>query len=55
MMGTHPTYGNNYAGWWKDGADYSLLTDSTNTFLNAPQALGNIYLRIGNTDKMFIR
>ena len=55
MMGTHPSYGNSSAAWWKDGADYSLLTDSTNTYLNAPQASGNIYLRTANTDKMFIR
>lgn len=27
MMGTHPTYGNSYAAWWKDGTDYALLTE----------------------------
>ena len=55
MMGTHPTYGNSYAAWWKDGTDYALLTEWTNTFLSAPQAAWNIYLRTANTDKMFVR
>lgn len=55
MMGTHATYGNTYSAWWKDGADYSMLTDGTQTYLNAPAAAGNIYLRTANSDKMFIR
>lgn len=55
MVGTHPSYGNTYSAWWKDGADYSLLTDWTNTFLSAPQAAWNIYFRTANSDKMFVR
>lgn len=55
MMGTHPSYGNTYSAWWKSGLDYSLLTDATHTYLNAPQATWNIHFRTANTDKMFLR
>jgi hypothetical protein len=54
LIGTNSTYGNTYAAFWKDGADYSLLTEGTNTFLNAPTASGNIYLRSANTDKAIL-
>jgi hypothetical protein len=54
LMGTHSTYGNTYAAWWKDGFDYSLLTEGTNTFLNAPTASGNLYFRTANTDKAIL-
>lgn len=53
LMGIHPTY-TSYTAWWKDGSDYSLLTNGTHTFLNAPVAAGNIYLRTANAEKVFI-
>jgi hypothetical protein len=54
MIGTHPTYGS-YSAWWREGSDYSILTEGTNLLLNAPLAAGNIYLRTANADKVFIR
>ena len=46
IIGTHPTYGNLYSAFWKQGYDYSILTDGTNTFLNAPSGSGGIYFRL---------
>lgn len=54
-IGNHPTYGSTYGAFWRQGADYSLLTDGTNTFLNAPVSTGNIYFRSANTDKLFLQ
>jgi hypothetical protein len=51
-IGNHPTYGTAYAAFWRQGADYSLLTNGTHTFLNAPTGTGNIYFRTANTDRM---
>lgn len=31
---------------------YALLTNGTNTYLNAPAGSGAIYFRSGNTDKL---
>jgi hypothetical protein len=53
-IGNHPTYGTSYAAFWRNGSDYSLLTDANNTFLNAPTTAGNIYFRAQNTDRAFI-
>ena len=53
-IGSHPTYGPFYAGFWRTGADYSLLSDGTNTFLNAPMTSGAIYFRIANADHMIL-
>ncbi|MBI1805583.1 MAG: tail fiber domain-containing protein [Ignavibacteria bacterium] len=55
LMGTHPNYNNGYAGWWKDGSDYSMLSDGTNTYLNAPLTTGGIYFRSNNADKMVVQ
>ncbi|MBX2909493.1 MAG: hypothetical protein KF706_07660 [Chitinophagales bacterium] len=49
-IGTHPTYGENYAALWKNGNDYGILTDATNTFVNSPSYSGNIYFRSNNSD-----
>lgn len=54
MIGAHPSYGT-YSSWWREGSDYSILTEGTNLFLNAPLAAGNIYMRTANSDKLFIR
>lgn len=35
-------------------AQTTLLTNGTNTYLNAPTGSGGIYFRSGNTDKMFL-
>jgi len=52
-IGSHPTYGSFYAGFWRtDAPDYSLLTDGTNTFLNAPMSSGALYFRTANADHM---
>ena len=53
-IGNHPTYGTGYSAFWRQGADYTVLTDGTNSFLNAPVAAGNIYFRTANADKMTI-
>jgi len=52
LLGTHPTYGSGYSAFWRNGADYSVLTDGSNTFLNAPG--GNIYFRRNNGDLMYL-
>lgn len=54
-IGNHPSYGTAYTGFWRQGADYSVLTDGTNSFLNAPVASGNLYFRSANADKMFLQ
>ena len=53
-MGTHATYGTTYSAFWRQGADYSLLTNGTHSFVNAPSGSGNIYFRAANTDKMIL-
>jgi hypothetical protein len=53
--GNHPSYGTGYSAFWRQGADYSLLTDGTNSFLNAPNSAGNVYFRTANGDKMFLQ
>ena len=54
-VGNHPNYGSAYGAFWRQGADYSLLTDGSNTFLNAPIGTGNVYFRSANADKMFLQ
>lgn len=54
QIGTHPSYGPSYSGFWRTGVDYSLLTDGTQTYLNAPSIDGAIYFRSHNTDWMNI-
>src|SRR6478672_8580450 len=54
IIGTHPTYGNLYSAFWKQGYDYSILTDGTNTFLNAPSGSGGIYFRTANINRVTI-
>jgi len=54
-IGNHPVYGQTYSGFWRQGADYSLLTDGIQTYLNAPTSTGNIYFRAANADKMFLQ
>lgn len=53
-IGNHPTYGTAFGAFWRQGADYSLLTNGTHTYLNAPVSTGNIYLRSANADKMVL-
>jgi hypothetical protein len=48
FMGTHPSYPSSYSAWWRSGVDYSMLTDGTNTYVNAPSATGNIIFRSAN-------
>jgi hypothetical protein len=54
-VGNHATYGTTYSAFWRQGADYSLLTEGTNSFLNAPSSSGNIYFRAANSDKMTLQ
>lgn len=52
-IGTHPTYGSSYSAFWREGGDYVVMTDGTNTYVNAPNgSTGTIYFRRGNTDLM---
>lgn len=48
-LGTHPSYGTSYSGFWRDANDYTLLTDGSNTFVNATG--GTLFFRINNTTK----
>lgn len=50
-IGNHPTYGTSYAAFWRDGSDYSVLTEGTNLFLNAPSGAGIIYIRSANATR----
>src|SRR5262249_39771552 len=47
-IGTHPTYGTNYSAFWRNGSDYSLLTNGVNTYLNAPTIDGELRFRVVN-------
>jgi hypothetical protein len=37
-----------YSAFWRAGFDYSVLTEGTNTYINAPSSSGAIYFRAGN-------
>jgi hypothetical protein len=44
-----PGYGSSYSGFFRtDAADYSLLTDGSHTFVNAPNTAGSILFRGAN-------
>jgi Chaperone of endosialidase len=48
-IGILNAYGQRYAGFWLTGAsDYSILTSSLHTFVNAPSVVGTIFFRGGN-------
>jgi hypothetical protein len=47
-VGNDPSYGSGYSAFWRSGADYSLLTDGNDTYLNAPSTNGIIYFRANN-------
>jgi hypothetical protein len=49
-IGTHPTYGSNFAALWKNGSDYGIMTDATNTLINSPSINGNLYFRSANSE-----
>jgi hypothetical protein len=54
-IGTHPSYGASWAALWRQGVDYTILTDgSTNTFLNTPSAGGAIYFKTGNNTRAYV-
>lgn len=55
VIGTHPSYPTSYSAFFRQGTDYSLLTDGSTTFLNAPAAGGDILFRAGNADKVKIQ
>ncbi len=55
VIGTHASYGTGFSAFFRQGSDYSLLTDGTNTFLNAPLAGGDIAIRTGNQEKVRIQ
>jgi hypothetical protein len=46
-IGTHPSYAG-YTGFWKHGYDYSVLTEGSHTYVNAPHKDGWVYFRSGN-------
>jgi Chaperone of endosialidase len=48
-IGAHPSYGSGYSALWRSGFDYSVITDGTNTYLNAPSTGGSIIFRGNNT------
>ncbi|HEU4327389.1 MAG TPA: fibronectin type III domain-containing protein [Roseiflexaceae bacterium] len=53
-LGTHPLY-TSPAGkiaWWKEGSDYSMLTDGTDTIINAPLTTGVVRIKGGNTGSL---
>jgi hypothetical protein len=47
-IGDDPAYGSGYSAFWRSGADYSLLTNGTDTFVNAPGSNGTIHFRSNN-------
>ena len=46
-MGHHPSYGTSWAGVWRTGSDYALITNSSDTLINAPT--GSIGFRVANS------
>ena len=54
MLGVHPLYAPSVVGLWKNGFDYTLLTSSNNTYLNAASGTGFLELLVGNTSKVHI-
>lgn len=53
VLGQHGSYGG-FAAVYANGADYSMLTDATNTFVNSAAAGGNLYLRQANQDRLVL-
>lgn len=53
-IGNHSAYGTGYAAFWRQGSDYSLMTDGASTLVNAPLSTGNIYFRRANVDQMVL-
>lgn len=47
-VGAHPSYGPAYSAFWRNGKDYSLITDGFHTYLNAPALGGSLIFRGGN-------
>lgn len=52
-IGEHPSYGNLYSGFWRDGLDYALLAGSSGTFVNSP-AGGGVYNSVGASTKFWM-
>lgn len=52
MLGENPTYPGYGAIWNAGASDYSMLTTTSNTFINAPT--GNTYIRQGNADRLVV-
>lgn len=48
-IGAHPSYGSGYSAFWRTGFDYSVITDGTHTYVNAPVTTGAIIFRGNNT------
>jgi len=46
-MGHHPSYGTSWAGVWRTGSDYALITNSSDTLINAPT--GSVGFRVANS------
>jgi hypothetical protein len=53
-LGSHPTYGDTYAAFWKSGNDYAMLAEAANTFINVPSSAGTIWFRSANVDRMYL-
>ena len=47
-IGAHPSYGAAYSAFWRNGKDYSVITDGFHTYLNAPALGGALIFRGGN-------
>ena len=52
-IGTHATYGSTLSGFWRNGSDYAVLTDGTNTYLNAASG-ASLVLRIANQTRVTV-
>lgn len=46
-IGEAPSHPGFY-GFWKQGSDYSFLTNGSNTYVNAPSSSGSIFFRFNN-------
>jgi len=56
LVGTHPSYGTNFSGFWRTGGDYAVLTDNYHSYINAPNQAGGVYVRNANADvAVFLR
>jgi hypothetical protein len=52
-VGTHPSY-SGYSAFWRNGSDYSVLANATDTLVNSSSTSGALRLRKGNAERIVL-